>query len=194
LMKGEDIRKVGSGNAGLTNTYRCYGPSCAGITLAGDLGKGILAVSLSQLLASLLNAGFKPDNDVTYIGFIAGFFAIIGHVYPIYYGFRGGKGVLVGVSAFLLIEPRVFFALIIIFAVMLAISKYVSVSSLISASYAPLAVFLMSVIVDGAGFLRSLLYFVLCLRMTLMIVYMHRSNIRRLMAGQETKFTFKFKV
>ncbi|MDE6775185.1 MAG: glycerol-3-phosphate acyltransferase, partial [Ruminococcus sp.] len=170
------------------------GPSCAGITLAGDLGKGILAVSLSQLFASLLNTGLKPDNDVTYIGFIAGFFAIIGHIYPIYYGFRGGKGVLVGVSAFLLIEPRVFFALIIIFAAMLAISKYVSVSSLISASYAPLAVFLMSIIVDGAGFLRSLLYFVLCLPMTAMVVYMHRSNIRRLMAGQETKFTFKFKM
>lgn len=193
LMKGEDIRKAGSGNAGLTNTYRCYGPSCAGITLVGDLGKGILAVALSQLFAGLLNAGFKPDNDVTYIGFIAGFFAIIGHVYPIYYGFKGGKGVLVGVSAFLIIEPRVFFALIVIFAVMLAISKYVSVSSLISAAYAPLAVFLMSLIVDGAGFGRSFLYFILCLPMAAMIVYMHRSNIRRLMAGQETKFTFKFK-
>lgn len=192
LLKGKDIRKVGSGNAGLTNTYRCYGPQCAGLTLAGDLLKGIVAVYLSQLFASLLKAGFAPDNDVKYIGFIAGFFAIIGHVFPIYYGFRGGKGVLVGVASFFPIDIRVFFALLVIFIVILAITKYVSISSIMGAAYAPLAIFLMSLIVDGNGFGRSLLYLLLCVPMAAMVVYMHRSNIERLIAGKETKFTFKF--
>ncbi len=193
LMKGKDIRTVGSKNAGLTNTYRCFGPACAGITLAGDLCKGILAVSLSQLFASLLKAGFAPDNDVKYIGFIAGFCAIIGHVFPIYYGFKGGKGVLVGVAAFLIIEPRVFLALILIFAAILALSKYVSLASVMSAAYAPIAVFLMALIVDHAGFGRSLLYTILCIPMTAMVIYMHRTNIERLKEGSESKFSFKFK-
>lgn len=192
LMKGKDIRKLGSRNAGLTNTYRCFGPACAGMTLAGDLLKGIIAVSLSELFASLLKAGIGTENDVKYIGFIAGFCAIIGHIFPLYYNFKGGKGVLVGVSAFIIIEPRVFVALIAVFAVMLALSKYVSLSSIISAAYSPLAVFLMSLIVDEVGFGRSLLYMLLSIPMAAMIIYMHRTNIERLKAGTETKFTFKF--
>lgn len=192
LMKGRDIRTVGSRNAGLTNTYRCFGPQCAALTLIGDLAKGIVAVLLSQLFASMLKVGFAPDNEVKYIGFIAGFFAILGHVFPIYYGFKGGKGVLVGVASFLPIDPRVFFALLIVFIVILSISKYVSISSVLGAFYSPVAIFLMSLMVDGEKFGRSLLYMLLCVPMAAMVVYMHRSNMERLMNGTESKFTFKF--
>lgn len=192
LLKGRDIRTVGSRNAGLTNTYRCFGPQCAALTLLGDLLKGIVAVLLSQLFAGMLKVGFAPDNEVKYIGFIAGFFAILGHVFPLYYGFKGGKGVLVGVASFLPIEPRVFFTLLIIFIVIFAITKYVSVSSIMGALSAPVAIFFMSLIVDGVGFGRSLLYMLLCIPMTAMVVYMHRSNIERYMEGTESKFTFKF--
>lgn len=193
LLKGRDIRTVGSRNAGLTNTYRCFGPQCAALTLVGDLLKGVVAVLLSQLFASMLKVGFAPDNEVKYIGFIAGFFAILGHVFPIYYGFKGGKGVLVGVASFLPIEPRVFLTLLIIFIVIFVITKYVSVSSIMGAAAAPFAIFFMSLIVDGAGFGRSLLYMLLCIPMAGMVVYMHRSNIERYMEGTESKFTFKFK-
>lgn len=192
LLKGRDIRTVGSRNAGLTNTYRCFGPQCAALTLVGDLLKGVVAVLLSQLFASLMKVGFAPDNEVKYIGFIAGFFAILGHVFPIYYGFKGGKGVLVGVASFLPIEPRVFLTLLIIFIVVFVISRYVSVSSIMGAAAAPFAIFFMSLIVDGAGFGRSLLYMLLCIPMAGMVVYMHRSNIERYMEGTESKFTFKF--
>ncbi|MDE7364124.1 MAG: glycerol-3-phosphate 1-O-acyltransferase PlsY [Ruminococcus sp.] len=193
LMKGKDIRTMGSKNAGLTNTLRCCGKSCALLTLIGDLGKGVLAVWLSRLIALKLEAGIQPDNDVLYIGFIAGFFAIIGHIYPIYYNFKGGKGVLVGVSAFLIIEPRVFLALIIIFAVMLALSKYVSLASIIATAYCPLAIFLMSLIVDNNTFIRSIIYTLMSIPMAIVIIYMHRSNIERLKNGTESKFTFKSK-
>ena len=192
LLKGRDIRTVGSRNAGLTNTYRCFGPQCAALTLVGDLLKGVVAVLLSQLFASLMKVGFAPDNEVKYIGFIAGFFAILGHVFPIYYGFKGGKGVLVGVASFLPIEPRVFLTLLIIFIVVFVISRYVSVSSIMGAAAAPFAIFFMSLIVDGAGFGRSLLYMLLCIPMAGMVVYMHRSNIERYIEGTESKFTFKF--
>lgn len=193
IMKGKDIRTMGSNNAGLTNTYRCCGPVCALLTLIGDVCKGVIAVSLSKLVASSLGAGFSPDNDVMYIGFIAGLAAILGHIYPIYYNFKGGKGVLVGVASFIVIEPRVFLALIIIFAVILAISKYVSIASIIATAYCPLAILLMSWIVDGCSFGRSFLYMILSLPMVVMVIYMHRSNIERLMNGTETKFSFKSK-
>lgn len=193
LLKGRDVRTVGSRNAGLTNTYRCFGPQCAGLTLAGDLLKGVVAVLLSQLFANLLKVGMAPDNSVKYIGFIAGFFAILGHVFPLYYGFKGGKGVLVGVASFLPIDPRVFFALLIVFIVILAISKYVSVSSICGAALSPVAFFFMSLIVDKVGFGRSLLYLLLCIPMAAIVVYMHRPNIERYMNGTESKFTFKFK-
>ena len=109
LLKNEDVRNFGSHNAGLTNTLRCFGKGCALLTLIGDLSKGVVAVTLSRCLCRLMEGGLSPDNDTHYIGYIAGFFAIIGHIFPIYYGFKGGKGVLVGVSTFIAVDPVIFF-------------------------------------------------------------------------------------
>lgn len=191
LLKGEDIREKGSGNAGLTNTLRCYGKGCALLTLIGDLGKGVAAVLLSRLVCSLLDAGISPDNDTHYIGYIAGFFAIIGHVFPIYYGFKGGKGALVGVSIFLVVDPAVFAILIVIFAIVLIISKYVSFSSIIASVCCPLATFMSEYFIFGASAKLSLLYAALSIPMAAMVIWMHRSNIQRLREGCENKFSFK---
>ncbi len=190
LMQGRDIRDMGSRNAGLTNTLRCAGKTCAALTLIGDMLKGIIAVLISRGICDLLNAGMNPGDDTHYIGYIAGLCAIIGHVFPIYYGFKGGKGVLVGASSFIAVDFKVFLALIAIFIVMLAITKYVSLSSIIGTSYCPLATLLMSWIVNGDGFGRSFLYMILSLPMVAMIIWMHRSNIERLMNGTESKFSF----
>ncbi|NLT09255.1 MAG: glycerol-3-phosphate 1-O-acyltransferase PlsY [Ruminococcus sp.] len=191
MMKGRDIRTMGSHNAGLTNTLRCAGKDCAAVTLAGDLLKGIVAVALSRGFCHLIGAGLSPGNDTHYIGYIAGLCAIIGHIFPIYYGFKGGKGVLVGVSTFLVVDFKVFIALLAIFVVILALSKYVSLASIIGAGYCPLATLLMSWIVTGNSFGRSFLYLVLSLPMAGLVIWMHRSNIERLMNGTENKFTFK---
>ena len=190
MMTGRDIRDMGSKNAGLTNTLRCAGKSCALLTLLGDLSKGIIAVALARGLCHLLHAGLMPGNDTHYIGYIAGFFAIIGHVFPIYYGFKGGKGVLVGAASFLAVDFKVFLALLAIFVVMLALSKYVSLASIISTAYCPLATLLMSWLIDGYTFGRSFLYMILSLPMAAMVIWMHRSNIQRLIDGNENKFSF----
>lgn len=190
LMQGRDIRDMGSRNAGLTNTYRCAGSTCALLTLLGDVCKGIVAVLISRGVCDLLNAGMNPGDDTHYIGYIAGIFAIIGHVFPLYYGFKGGKGVLVGASSFIAVDFKVFIALLAIFIVILAISKYVSLSSIISTAYCPLATLLMSWIVSGNSFGRSFLYMILSLPMAAIIIWMHRSNIIRLMNGKESKFYF----
>lgn len=186
LMTGRDIRDMGSKNAGLTNTLRCAGKTCALLTLIGDILKGVAAVLIARGLAHLLHAG----ADTHYIGYIAGFFAIIGHIFPLYYEFKGGKGVLVGVAAMLAIDWRVFFCMIIIFAVILAITRYVSLASIVSTVYSPLAVLLFSWIVRGNSIGRSFLYLVLTLPMAAVIIWKHRTNIERLRDGTEPKFSF----
>ncbi|MGN0631602.1 MAG: glycerol-3-phosphate acyltransferase, partial [Ruminococcus sp.] len=138
LLKHEDIRNFGSKNAGLTNTLRCFGKSCALLTLIGDLGKGIAAVLISKGICHMLDVTIAGDEKVQFIGYVAGIAAILGHVYPVYYGFKGGKGVLVGVSVFLVIDWKAFLIMILIFAIILSVSKYVSLGSMIGAGCCPI--------------------------------------------------------
>lgn len=194
LLKHQDIREFGSHNAGLTNTLRCFGKGCAALTLVGDLAKGIVAVLLSKGICELLGTGLTAQNDVHFIGYIAGIFAILGHVFPIYYHFKGGKGVLVGVSVFLGIDWKVFLCLIVIFAVVLAISKYVSLGSIIAAACCPVVTFLFQFWQRGDLPMWYLwLNTGLAALMGAWVIYMHRTNIQRLKAGNENKFSFHSK-
>lgn len=193
LMKGEDIRKFGSGNAGLTNTLRCFGKLPALITLAGDLLKGVIAVIICKYFCSLLDAGIGADNDIRYIGYIAGLFAVIGHILPVYYGFKGGKGVLVGVSVFLVIDPPVFGILILIFAIVLFITRYVSASSITAASLCPIVTFVMRYFAEGLPISISLIHTALTIPICAIVVCMHKSNIQRLKNGTENRFSFSKK-
>ncbi|WP_455254499.1 glycerol-3-phosphate 1-O-acyltransferase PlsY [Ruminococcus sp.] len=194
LLKHQDIREFGSHNAGLTNTLRCFGKGCAALTLVGDLAKGIVAVLLSKGICELLGTGLTAQNDVHFIGYIAGIFAILGHVFPIYYRFKGGKGVLVGVSVFLGIDWKVFLCLIVIFAVVLAISKYVSLGSIIAAACCPVVTFLFQFWQRGDLPMWYLwLNTGLAALMGAWVIYMHRTNIQRLKAGNENKFSFHSK-
>ena len=193
LLKHQDIREFGSHNAGLTNTLRCFGKGCAALTLVGDLAKGIVAVLLSKGICELLGTGLTAQNDVHFIGYIAGIFAILGHVFPIYYHFKGGKGVLVGVSVFLGIDWKVFLCLIVIFAVVLAISKYVSLGSIIAAACCPVVTFLFQFWQRGDLPMWYLwLNTGLAALMGAWVIYMHRTNIQRLKAGND-KFSFHSK-
>ena len=194
LLKHQDIREFGSHNAGLTNTLRCFGKGCAALTLVGDLAKGIVAVLLSKGICELLGTGLTAQNDVHFIGYIAGIFASLGHVFPIYYHFKGGKGVLVGVSVFLGIDWKVFLCLIVIFAVVLAISKYVSLGSIIAAACCPVVTFLFQFWQRGDLPMWYLwLNTGLAALMGAWVIYMHRTNIQRLKAGNENKFSFHSK-
>jgi glycerol-3-phosphate acyltransferase PlsY len=190
LLKHKDIREYGSHNAGLTNTLRCFGKKCAALTLIGDLGKGILAVWLSRLLCVLLHTGLTAQQDILFIGYIAGIFAILGHVYPIYYHFKGGKGVLVGVSVFLGIDWKVFLTLIVIFLIVVVISKYVSLGSIIASACCPFATFFYQYIQRGD---LPMWYLWLNTAMSALmagwVIWMHRSNLKRLRDGNENKFS-----
>ena len=191
LLKHQDIRDYGSHNAGLTNTMRCFGKGCAALTLVGDLAKGILAVFLSRGICLLLDTGLTAQQDVQFIGYIAGIFAILGHVYPLYYHFKGGKGVLVGVSVFLGIDWKVFLCLMLIFIFILICTKYVSLGSVISSVCCPILTFLWQVWQRGdLPWWYLWLNTILSAIMAGWVIWMHRSNLARLKAGTENRFSF----
>ncbi len=186
LLRHEDVREFGSGNAGLTNTLRCFGKLCALFTLIGDLSKGVLAVLLSKLIANALTGG---TADIFLIGCIAGIFAILGHVFPLYYGFKGGKGVLVGVSIFLVLDWRMFLILIGIFAIVLLVSKYVSLASIIATACCPVVTFILQMWCSGGIWQLSdiLIHMGLQCGMAALIIGSHHENIERLKNGTERK-------
>ncbi len=192
LLKHKDIRDFGSGNAGLTNTLRCFGKGCAALTLIGDLGKGVVAVLLSRLLAHLF---LGAEADVIFVGYIAGVFAIIGHVFPLYYGFKGGKGVLVGVSIFLVLDWRSFLILIAIFALVLWLTKYVCLGSMIASGCCPIVTFVSQMFrYEDYPVARLWVHAILAAVMAGMIIYMHRANIERLRNGTEYRIGEKPKM
>lgn len=167
----QDIRNFGSGNAGLTNMHRVYGKDGALLTLAGDIGKQIVSVVVGSVLLGIEGA------------YLAGAFCMIGHIFPVYYRFKGGKGVLTAATMILLIDPVIFAVLFVIFALVLFFTRYVSLSSIIAAITYPAAV----TVAYGTGALFALLF---ALFVGAMVIFMHRTNLYRLFNGTESKFSF----
>lgn len=179
----EDIRTQGSGNAGMTNMLRTYGKGAAFLTWFGDMLKTVLSVILAAIIF-----GFNYKNGISLNGicYLAGLAAVFGHVFPIYYGFKGGKGVLVTAIMALLVCPPIFVAFMSTFVIIVAISRYVSLASCIVASLFPVAVSLYSVFLGGR--LEPLTVFATVI-LGAFIVWCHRSNIQRLKAGNEKKIS-----
>ncbi|MBE6692552.1 MAG: glycerol-3-phosphate 1-O-acyltransferase PlsY [Ruminococcaceae bacterium] len=172
---GQDIRNFGSGNAGLTNMHRVYGKDGALLTLAGDIGKQIVSVVIGALLLGIEGA------------YLAGTFCMLGHIFPVYYGFKGGKGVLTAATMILLIDPVIFAVLFIIFAVVLTFTRYVSLSSIIAAITYPAAVKVAYGMGENPTPVFALLF---ALFVGVMVIFMHRTNLYRLFNGTESKFSF----
>lgn len=176
---GQDIRSYGSGNAGLTNMHRVYGKDGAIWTLFGDIAKQIFSVLIGIILLGQTGA------------YLAGAFCMIGHIFPVYYRFKGGKGVLTAATMILLIDPMIFAVLFCIFVLVLLITRYVSLASIIAALTYPASVQIASVARTGHGPQFFELFFALFVG--LLVIYMHRSNIYRIFNNQESKFSFRKK-
>lgn len=197
LWKKTDIRTVGSKNAGLTNTFRVFGKGPAIATLIGDLFKGVIAVILSRVVFGFLNTGVEYIDmlgivqiDTTFVGYIAGFFAIIGHIFPLYYKFKGGKGVLVSCSILLVIDPVTFCIVIPFFILVVILTRYVSVASILAAVAYPIITFITQTLSDRPNVLLNT---ILVIGTSVLLIFMHRENIKRLRAGTENKFGSKKK-
>lgn len=181
----DDVRTHGSGSAGMTNMLRNYGKWAGVGTAVGDIGKSVLAVFIGRwLFAALLpDVGLEPMCGA----YLAAIFAVLGHTAPPFFGFKGGKGVLVGAGAALATEPLVCLVLLVIFLVEFFITRIVSLGSIILAALYPVAT-LCFWAWQGAN-LPSMLFIGVCTAITgAMVIYMHRSNIQRLRNGTEYRF------
>lgn len=180
----KDVREYGSGNAGLTNVVRNFGKLPGILTLLGDFSKGVASVVLGRVIFEHL-AQLNPQ----YGACVAGLFVILGHIFPIFFGFKGGKGVLTTAGIALMIDPRVFVIVISLFLIIFFITRIVSISSIIAAVAYPVTTCLINVWLQQPVLVDTLL--TACIGAIL--IYMHRANIKRLIAGTEPKFQRKKK-
>lgn len=164
---GKDIKKEGSGNAGTTNTLRVLGKKAAIITLIVDIGKGILAVQLASMISG---------HDAAMVAALAAF---AGHVWPIYFGFQGGKGVAVAFGVILRLNWQLALLMAGILVVVVLVTRMVSVGSLTVAVSFPVVCWFMY---------RE--FFFIGLIMALILIYKHKDNIRRLINHEENKLDF----
>lgn len=168
---GLDLRTQGSGNAGSTNAYRVLGIWPTLLVVLGDALKGVVAVVISWLLLG--------DN-----GRICAFmFVILGHVYPLFYDFKGGKGVLTTAAMVAVFDWRIAVILVVIFVIVVAVTRYVSLGSVIGVTLMPLFVYL---------FYPGKVVFTLCsMFISMWIVILHKDNLIRLKNGTESKITLR---
>lgn len=170
-FRGQDIRQVGSGNIGATNVARSS-PLLGILTLVLDALKGLAAVALTEYL-------FPGNNS---LAAIAALLAVLGHMFPIWLNFQGGKGVATGLGSFILLAPKAVLLALAIFAVLVLLFRYVSVSSMIAVILFPILALLLNPHLDN----RTICLMAIA---SLLIVLRHQANIRRLISGTEPRFT-----
>lgn len=177
--KGIDIRQRGSSNIGAANVVRVMGKGWGYLVFLGDFLKGFLAVKIGFLLAAHLSAGSVAG------GVVAGIACILGHDYPVWLGFNGGKGVATSAGAVLaLCPPLVTISLLIVWAAVFFIGRYTSLASITSAAALPIAV-LTTIPRTGTGFWLLVAFSIL---IAALAIWRHRSNIKRLLNGTENRF------
>ncbi|MCL2164943.1 MAG: glycerol-3-phosphate 1-O-acyltransferase PlsY [Oscillospiraceae bacterium] len=179
-LSGVDIKKKGSGNAGLTNAMRVMGPRAAVVVFIGDVGKSVLACFLGHIITKgQLGATTFLDTSMGNLGvMVAGTGCIIGHIFPIFFGFNGGKGVLTSITVIFLMDYRIAFILLCAFLIIVLISRYVSLGSILSAACFP---------VVSLIFRKPPFFILYAFVIPIMVIVMHRKNIGRLISGTESK-------
>jgi len=183
-FRGQDIRASGSGNIGATNVARSS-PALGAFTLLLDAAKGLLAVTAGSLIAA--SAGRDATGSPALYAFaaLAAVFAVIGHMFPVWLKFRGGKGVATSVGVFLALAPKTLLVALALFVALVAAFRYVSLGSIIVAAAFPLIAYGLHDYHSSPATLAAIS------AIAILIILKHRENIRRLLAGTENRFALK---
>ncbi len=183
-MAGFDVREKGSGNAGTTNMLRAIGLKAAIITLICDILKGVLAVLFAFWIGKM-----SESTDKAFLIQIAGILVVIGHTFPIFFEFRGGKGIATALGVLLVTNWRIGLICLVFAVVLIAITRMVSVGSMSAAILFPvLTLFIGDNFIVAQGGLK---YFIYSLILAGFVIFNHRENIKRIMNGTENKISFK---
>jgi glycerol-3-phosphate acyltransferase PlsY len=197
-FRGQDVRQTGSGNIGATNVARTGSKELAIATLLLDAAKGYAAVTFGFWMAGHITfylqgatnapAPFSPGNPwhlqlAFQLAALAGFCAIIGHMFPIWLRFKGGKGVATAVGAFAALAPRAIVVALVVFVIVVALTRYISLGSMVAAAAFPLFVWWLSPVERTSAPILLLIS-----ASSLLIIIRHKDNIRRLLAGTENRW------
>ena len=189
---GEDVRDSGSGNAGATNMLRNYGVGIAVLTLVCDVLKGVLPVLLAAWLDPLIANHFSATDSVLLgnLRYIVGLCIVLGHVFPIWFGFRGGKGVATSLGIILALNWQIGLIILVIALLIMAFSRYVSLGSVIAAFVYPFMVLTFS-LAGGNSLKDDAVYLAMAVILALLVILKHHANISRLRKGTENKLFAK---
>lgn len=181
-MAGFDVREKGSGNAGTTNVLRTVGKKAAAFTLILDILKGLVAVLIALII------GKNTKYDAALLCQLAGLEVVIGHTYPVFFGFKGGKGVATGLGILLIINWKIGLICLIFAIILMALFRMVSLGSISAAVLFPL----LTIFIKD-GYIAEGRYLVFGILIAFLIIFNHRTNLKRIIKGEENKLSFKSK-
>ena len=182
-MAGFDVREKGSGNAGATNMLRSVGKKAAVLTLLCDALKGVVAIIFAIIVGAI-----AKESDKALLVQIAGILVVVGHTYPVFFGFKGGKGVATALGVLLITNWKIGLICLVFALVIMALTRIVSAGSVVAAVLFPVLVLFMHTnytISEGSS------YFVYIIILAVIVLFNHRSNIKRILSGTENKLSFK---
>ena len=183
---GFDVREKGSGNAGTTNMLRSVGKKAAAITLVCDILKGVVSIAIAILLGNI------PDMNKDLLVQIAGVAVILGHTFPVFFGFKGGKGIATSLGVLLLSNWQIGLICLIFALVLMCLTRMVSVGSCAAAVLFPILTLFINdhytVLTEGKS---GNVYFIYSVILAIIVLFNHRSNIKRILNGTENKVSFK---
>ena len=186
-MAGFDVREKGSGNAGSTNMLRSVGKKAAAITLVCDILKGVVAIVIAMILGNII-----PDMNKELLVQIAGIAVVLGHTFPVFFGFKGGKGVATSLGILLMTNWQIGLICLVFALVLMILTRMVSLGSCAAAILYPVLTLFINdnytVLTEGKN---GNTYFVYSVILAIIVLYNHRSNIKRILNGTENKLSFK---
>lgn len=182
-MAGFDVREKGSGNAGTTNMLRSVGKKAAALTLICDVLKGVVAI----LIAMFIGWAFKVENQSLLVQ-IAGIAVVLGHTFPIFFGFKGGKGVATSLGILIMSNWQIGLICLVFGVLLIVLTRMVSLGSCAAAVLFPVLTLFITdnyIVSQGSG------YLIYSIILAVIVLFNHRSNIKRIMTGTENRISFK---
>lgn len=183
-MAGFDVREKGSGNAGTTNMLRSVGKKAAALTLVCDILKGVVSIAIAIIIGNIVQ-----ETDKALLVQIAGICVVIGHTYPVFFGFKGGKGIATSLGILLIVNWQIGLICLVFAIVLMALTRMVSVGSIAAAVLFPV----LTLFIGGQFYITPGSYFAFSVIMAIIVIFNHRTNIKRLLEGKENKISFKNK-